>query len=266
LRGRVAAVAKRAVAKRGKSAAAVRNSWGWSTKALGLVLCAFFVLGMVTGLSQAGRALAARARMTLASYWAEAAGTFTQWRDRTTESAMLVPIPRPAQGDAVALVERHDGFYTLFAEGELRGPVQASHAGDLPILSGAAVQTADAQDLVRYAAALVRAEVALSGLVSEMRLDGDGTGSLFFDRSHTELRIDLDDATAQLRRATEVLGQWRGHEQRIAMVDMTTPGQAVMRLRAGVPLAQIPGGSGAVHRVAERTRDVGARAHGGGRR
>ncbi|MGB6561717.1 MAG: cell division protein FtsQ/DivIB, partial [Candidatus Binataceae bacterium] len=222
-------MAKRAVAKRSKSAAAARNSWGWSSKALGLVLCAFFVLGMVTGLSQAGRALAARARVTLSLYWAEAAGTFAGWRDRTTESAMLAPLVRPAQGDAVALVERHDGFYALFAEGELRGPVEAARAGDLPILSGAAVQTAGASDLVRYAAALVRAEVALSGLVSEMRLDGDGTVSLFFDRSHTELRVDLDDAPAQLKRATEVLGQWRGHEQRIAMVDMTTPGQAVMR-------------------------------------
>jgi hypothetical protein len=259
-------VAKRAVAKRSKGAAAARNAWGWSSKALGLVLCAFFVLGMVTGLSQAGRALAARARVTLSLYWAEAAGTFAGWRDRTTESAMLAPLVRPAQGDAVALVERHDGFYALFAEGELRGPVEAARAGDLPILSGMAVQTAGATDLVRYAAALVRAEVALSGLVSEMRLDGDGTVSLFFDRSHPELRVDLDDAPAQLKRATEVLGQWRGHEQRIAMVDMTTPGQAVMRLRAAAPLATAQE-SGAVRRVAERTRAAGGvRAPGGGRR
>lgn len=259
-------MAKRAVAKRSKGAAAARNSWGWSSKALGLVLCAFFVLGMVTGLSQAGRALATRARITLASYWAAAAETFTQWRDRTTESAVLMPIARPAQGDAVALVERHDGFYALFAEGELRGPIQAARAGDLPILSGAAVQTADAQDLVRYAAALVRSEVALSGLVSEMRLDGDGTVSLFFDRSHTELRIDLENAPVELKRVTEVLGQWRGHEQQIAMVDMTTRGQAVMRLRAMSPLAAMQG-SGAVRRVTERTRGrVGLRASRGGRR
>jgi len=261
-------VAKRAASKRSKgtAATAARNSWGWSSKALGLVLCAFFILGMATGLSQAGRALAARARVTLAAYWSEAAGTFTQWRDRSTESAMLAPLPRSAPGDAVALIERHDGFYALFAEGELRGPVQASRAGDLPILSGAAVQTADAQDLVRYATTLVRSEVALSGLVSEMRLDGDGTVSLFFDSSHTELRVDLDDAPAQLKRATEVLGQWRGHEQLVAMVDMTTPGQAVMRLRVTAPIAAAQG-SGMVRRVAARTRAGGGiRASGGGRR
>lgn len=263
-------MAKRTVSKQSKSAAATaaaRNSWGWSSKALGLVLCAFFVLGMATGLSQAGRALAARARVTLISYWAEAAGTFAQWRDRATESAMLAPLPRSEPGDAVALVERHDGFYALFAEGELRGPVQASRAGDLPILSGEAAQTAGAQDLVRYAATLVRSEVALSGLVSEMRLDGDGTVSLFFDRSHTELRVDLDGAPAQLKRATEVLGQWRGHEQQVAMIDMTTPGLAVMRLRGTAPLAAAQG-SGALRRVAERTRvrSGGIHVGGGGRR
>ncbi len=262
-------MAKRVTSKRSKgtaAAAAARTSWGWSSKALGLVLCAFFVLGMATGLSQAGRALAARARTTLVSYWTEVAATFAQWRDRTTESAMIAPLAPPAPGDAVALVERHDGFYTLFAEGELRGPVEASRAGDLPILSGAAVQTADAQDLVRYAAVLVRSEVALSGLVSEMRVDDDNTMSLFFDRSHTELRVDLDDAPAQLKRATEVLGQWRGHERLVAMIDMTTPGQAVMRLRGISPLAAAQG-SGTVRRVAERTRvGGGIRAGGGGRR
>jgi len=254
---------------KGAAAAAARTSWGWSSKALGLVLCAFFVFGMATGLSQAGRTLAARARMTLASYWTDVAATFAQWHGRTSESAMLAPLRSPAPGDAVALVERHDGFYALFAEGELRGPVEPSRAGDLPILSGAAVQTADAQNLVRYAAALVRSEVALSGLVSEMRLEGDGTASLFFDRSHIELRVDLDDAPAQLKRATEVLGQWRGHERlaaMIEMIDMTTPGQAVMRLRGMTPPG-IAQGSGAVRRVAERTRvGGGIHAGGGGRR
>ncbi len=257
-------MAKRTVAKRAKGTAAT-NSWGWSGKALGLVLCAFFVLGMATGLSQAGRALAARMRVALISYWTEVAGTFAPWRDRAAQSALLAPAPRPAAGDAVALVERHDGFYTLLAGGELRGPVEPARAGDLPILSGAAVQTARAQDLVRYAATLVRSEVALSGLVSEMRLDDDGTVSLFFDRSRTELRLDLADAPAQLKRATEVLGQWRGHEQLVAMIDMTTPGQAVMRLRGVTPLAGAPG-SGALRRVADRTRAGGLRAGGGGGR
>jgi len=220
---------------------------------------------MATGLSQAGRALAARARLTLAAYWHAALSSFAQWHDTTTESAMLPVIARPPTGDPVALVAHRDGFYALFAEGELRGPTEPSHAGDLPILSGAAAQTAGAADLVRYAAALVRSEAALSGLVSEMRVERDGTVSMFLDRSRTELRVDLDDTAAELRRAAQVLGQWRGHEQMIAMLDMTTPGQAVMRLRGSPRFGAQP--AGAVRRVAERTRASGGiRGSGSGRR
>ncbi len=259
-------MAKQTASKRNRAASpATRQSWGWSGRALGLVLCAFFALGMATGLSQAGRALAARARVTLTAYWSAALASFAQWHDRSTESAMLPAIARPPAGGPVALVARRDGFYALFAEGELRGPVQPAHAGDLPILSGAAAQTADAADLVRYAAALVRSEAALSGLVSEMRLERDGTVSMFFDRSHTELRVDLDDAPAELRRAAQVLGQWRGHEQMIAMLDMTTPGQAVVRLRGMPRFGAQP--DAAVRRVAQRIHaGEGVRGSGGGRR
>jgi hypothetical protein len=63
-----------------------------------------------------------------------------------------------------------------------------------------------------------------------------------------------------------VLGQWRGHEQQVAMIDMTTPGQAVMRLRTTAPRAAARS-AGAVRRVVQRTRAAGAiRAGGDGRR
>jgi hypothetical protein len=77
------------------------------------------------------------------------------------------------------------------------------------------------------------------------------------------LRIDLDDAPAQLKRATEVLGRWNGHEQLVAMIDMTTPGQAVMRLRGMTP-HETAQGSGAVRRVVQQTRAGGAISGGGG--
>ena len=43
---------------------------------------------------------------------------------------------------AVAIVERHDGFYELFSGGELRGPVSPGKQGDLPVLSGDALDNA----------------------------------------------------------------------------------------------------------------------------
>lgn len=262
-------MAKRATSKRGKAntGTARLHSWGWSGKALGLVVCAFFVFGMATGLSRAGRAFAARARVSLASYWSELSGTFAQWRGHATQSAMFAPIPRrePA-GDVAALVERRDGFYELYAGGELRGPVQPSRVGDVPILSGAGIQNATAEDLVQYASVLVRSEAILSGLVSEMRLDDDGSASLFLDRSHTELRVDLDEASAQLRRAAEVLERWRGHQQSIAMIDMTVPGEAVMRFRGVTRIAAVQPAIGVRH-VAQRARlGVRLRSGGGGRR
>ena len=262
-------MAKGTKSKRGKANAGTArlHSWGWSGKALGLVICAFFVFGMATGLSRAGRAFAARARVTLASYWTEVSGTFVQWRGRSTQSAMFAPVPQRApSGDVAALVERRDGFYELYAGGELRGPVQPARVGDVPILSGAGIQNASAEDLVQYASVLVRSEAILSGLVSEMRLDDDSSASLFLDRSHTELRVDLDSASAQLRRAAEVLERWRGHQQSIALIDMTVPGEAVMRFRGVTRIAAVqpPGG---VRSVAQRNRPgVRMRLGGGGRR
>jgi hypothetical protein len=246
-------VAKRTAAKR---ASAKSGGADWTRRALGLVLCAFFGLGVATGLSQPGRAFAARVRLTVNSYWAALTQTLMLWRDRPAQGALLAPITSP--GNAVALVERSDGFYALFAQGELRGPVEPAAEGDLPILSGASLKRARARDLVRYAATLVRAEAELARLVSEMRLDDDGTASLFFERSHTELRLDPDRAPAELRRAAEVLGRWRGHESLVASLDMTTPGQAVMRLRAVMPDVPARSGGalhqgGALRGVAERS-------------
>src|ERR1700689_2143124 len=45
---------------------------GWSPRLAGVLLCAFFVLGVITGFSEAGRRVASRAR-----------DLFTTWTDRT---------------------------------------------------------------------------------------------------------------------------------------------------------------------------------------
>ena len=47
--------------------------------------------------------------------------------------------------------------------------------------------------------------------------------------------VDLNQEEVQLRRALEVLGQWQGRERLIAMLDMTTPGMAVVRLKTDLP-------------------------------
>lgn len=250
-------MAKRRAAKQGSAKGAGAD---WTRRALGLVLCAFFGLGVMTGLSGPGRAFAARVRVRVDSYWAAAAQTVGLSRGRPAQGALIAHVGAP--GRPIALVERADGFYVLLAQGELRGPVEPQSEGDLPILSGSSLKGARPHALVRYAATLVRAEAELAHLVSEMRLDEDGTASLFFDRSHTELRLDLAHAPAELNRAAEVLERWRGHQSLIASLDMTTRGQAVMRLRGVTPgaFAQRDAQREArLRKVAERLAGGGAR-------
>lgn len=212
----------------------------------GFVLWAFFLLGVMTGFSGPGRRLISRASVTLG-----------KWTDRAFEDVRplhaladyfgqsLIPTryakgedavaPRLARVEAtarpfpVALVERPDGFYALLANGELSGPVSPSEEPDVAILSGSGVQTASPDTLVRYAATLVRAEAHLSRLISEMHVSGDGTAALFLDRTRTEILIDLSREPRQIARAARVLDIWRGRARLLAMVDMTTPGLAVLR-------------------------------------
>jgi len=219
----------------------------------GLVVCAFFVLGVMTGFSTTGRAVALRASATLSSYRDQILDSIAPARATASNySAFLVawagrtgiyrrPIPGPgaaaiSAGDmregAVAIVERHDGFYELFSGGELRGPVSPGKQADLPVLSGDALDNARGTQMVDYAAVLVRTETQLSEIISEMHVGDDGTASLFLERERTEVVIDLDRATTEIQRAIKVRQQWQGRENLIAALDLTTPGQAVVRLHA----------------------------------
>ena len=182
----------------------------------GLVVCAFFALGVMTGFSTAGRAVALRASASLTTYRdqivdslaparttaANYSAVLLQWAERARIYHHAANQPGAAAisaGDvrdgAIAIVERHDGFYQLFSGGELRGPVSPAKQGDLPVLSGAALDNARGSQMVDYASELVRAETQLSEIISEMHVGDDGTASLFLERERTEVVIDLDRAT-----------------------------------------------------------------------
>jgi hypothetical protein len=226
----------------------------------GVLLCVFFVLGAMTGFSEPGRHLALRVSRLMRSCAAgaldrtEPARTAVDYlrRNITAAIAEFASMRRPAarrpslavprdrrrrfwSGSAVALVEKAGGFYVLSAAGSLTGPVSPGGQPDLPILSGRPVEDAAGMVLVRDAAILVRAEAELSRPISEMRLETDGTASLFLDRVRIELVIDPDQEALEIRRAAEVLRRWQGREQLVAMLDMTTPGLAVLRLRTPLP-------------------------------
>lgn len=258
---------------------------GWNARMGGLVLCAFFALGVMTGFSTTGRAVALRTSDTLISYQgrfmnsiaparavaSNYAAVVIEWAARAGLYHRIVHSPgaaaisaRDMRDGAIAIVERRDGFYQLFAGGELRGPVSPSTQTDLPVLSGPAVETATGNQMVEYAAVLVRAETQLSEIISEMQIADDGTGSLFLERERTEVVIDLDRAPAELQRAIEVRSQWQGRENLLAALDLTTPGQVVVRLH-GVDDAASKHRS-AIRKVSNLTRDVDQTADAGLRR
>ena len=214
---------------------------------VGIVLCAFFVFGVMTGFSAPGRALTLRFSNFFSSYSTRidrAAAPASPLLERLREALRSIehqvgiasaPAAKTAgvrPGGAIAMVERHDGFYALFSDGELEGPVSPNAEGDLPILSGERVENGRGIDLVGYAATMVRAEAELSHLVSEMSVDNGAVAALYLDGARTEVLIDLDNAPAEIKRANEVLGKWRGRERMLAALDMTMPDEAVVRTAA----------------------------------
>lgn len=203
---------------------------GWSWRLAGLALCLFFALGVITGLSRAGRIFALRLEGILA-LWSHQAHSAPLPAGYSNESMIPVSV-RPHAADApIALAERTDGFYALDSAGLLRGPVAPAMQGDLPILSGAGVENARGGQLLSRAATLVRAEAELSEVVSEMRIGADGVAILFLDRPRIQLAVALDDTPRELARAAQVLRLWRGHQQLIDLLDLTASGQAVIRLK-----------------------------------
>ena len=201
-----------------------RNSdWGW--RLLGVALCAFFGLGVYAGLAVANRARTLNPSGRIASIL----GKF-HLRPRRD-------LPQRGSDGAVAVVERTDGFYTLSAAGELRGPLSAQAVGDLAIISGPGLDSMNGTELLDCAELVVRAEGALSELVSEIRVADDGVATLFLEHSHTILLLDRARASDELAHAAAVMNRWREHLNLMTALDLTTPGEAVVRLREPVDLA-----------------------------
>ena len=224
----------------------------WSWRLAGVVLCAFFGFGVFAGLSFAGRTGALSSQARLLEYGRNLlARTGLMSLRPSSRRSPKFSSAQPAAGASVALVERKDGFYALLSAGELRGPVSAQTEGDLPILSGPTLESAGPRELLDYAEVLVRAEVALAELISEMRLVGDGTAALCLEGSRTEVIVDLANAAPELERAASLLRRWRGRRNLVTALDMTTPGQAVMRLAAALPFAG--DGAGVVEAAAHQS-------------
>jgi hypothetical protein len=217
-----------------------KTTSGWSWRLAGIALCAFFALGVITGLSQSGRVLAHRIAALLdrlphssRSEIIPAAYHTFFFRDRAAKfgrspAAMTAQAP----SEAIALIERHEGFFQIDSEGSLHGPVSPDDSPDLPVLSGSGVENAPPLHLVEYAGQLIRAEAILSAIISEMSVTSRGEMRLFLDRPHLVVLLAPGQFSLQLARTARVLEVWREHRELPAMVDMTIPNEAIVRPQA----------------------------------
>ncbi len=218
-----------------------REGGGWTFRLLGLVVVAFFALGVLVGMSHRNRP-ALPSKQELTKTLRGRLVTVAPVVRALFHSRSDVPIvsTRPP-GKAVVAIERRGSFYALYSNGSLRGPISAGAVGDLAILSGGALKSASGPALVRYAAMLVRSEAKLSQPISQMRVESDGTIVIFLDRTATQVILNFDDFAGELKRASQVMAHWRGREGSIALLDMTIAGEAVVRLR-GIAAGRTPKG------------------------
>ncbi|HKV55349.1 MAG TPA: cell division protein FtsQ/DivIB [Candidatus Binataceae bacterium] len=202
----------------------------WSWRLAGIALCAFFALGVIAGLSQSGRMLALRIEALLNRLPHTGRSELIP---ATYETFARPPaIERPA--GTIALVEREDGFYELDSMGSLRGPVSLVGENDLPVLSGPGVESLGATQLLEIASQLIRGEATLSEMISEMHVKLDGSEELFLEWPRVEIELGAAQIATEIARAAQVLSLWRGRRELISQIDMTTPGEAVVRLKASI--------------------------------
>jgi hypothetical protein len=216
---------------------------GWSWRLAGLALCAFFALGVVTGLSESGRVLARRIqtllhRLPLTSRSelipSLSHGFFKVPAVENLRWPSGPPTPR-APAEAIALVEHRDGLYQIGADGRLFGPVSPADTADVPVLSGSEVEHAENSQLLEYAGELIRAETTLSVIISEMRVISGGEIHIYLNRPHLMIVFTQSQFPFQLVRAARVLEIWHRHREFIGVIDLTVPREAIVSLRAQRP-------------------------------
>jgi hypothetical protein len=199
------------------------------------------LLGVITGLSQSGRLLAhrigallqrlpysGRSQLIPAAYHAL---LFKEPTINTVRQSAASTAPRP-RTDAIALAERAEGFYQIDSQGGLFGPLSPANTLDLPVLSGSGLEHAGALQIVEYTSNVIRAEAVLGAVISEMHVTAYGDIRLYLDRPHLVIVLTHTGFPLQLSHAAKVLKILQQHRELIEMIDMTVPGEAIVRPKA----------------------------------
>jgi cell division protein FtsQ len=144
--------------------------------------------------------------------------------------------------DPVALVLARSGPLLVDAAASLFPPIPGEAIEDYPYVTGLPT-TAEGLpapwSVDRLKRALHVLELWRTGgnrpTLSEIRPEEGGDVVAFPEATPMAIRFAADVDAEQLSRLTTVLTLWRGREAQIAGVDLTMPGQAVLKLRGGLP-------------------------------
>ncbi|MGH7804841.1 MAG: cell division protein FtsQ/DivIB, partial [Candidatus Binatia bacterium] len=147
--------------------------------------------------------------------------------------------------DPIALVLARSGPLLVDADASLFPPMPGETIEDYPYVTGLP-STAEGLPAPWGVDRLKRALRVLDlwrkggarPTLSEIRPEEGGDVVAFPETNPMAIRFAADVDADQLDRLTTVLTLWRGREAQIAGVDLTMPGQAVLKLRGGLPKAK----------------------------
>jgi cell division protein FtsQ len=123
-------------------------------------------------------------------------------------------------------------------EGRLFPPLDRERLADRPYVTG--IGREDLENRPHWVEATVREAVRLLQLwnrhpewprVSEIRAVGDGEFVIHPERFPMAVRFGRRAGEREFAELSAVLEIWRGREAHVAAIDLTVPGQAVLRLR-----------------------------------
>ncbi|MBI2962708.1 MAG: FtsQ-type POTRA domain-containing protein [Deltaproteobacteria bacterium] len=195
--------------------------------------------------------------------WSGLAPGMSVWdvRERDAEARLLAhprireaSVGRRLPGQVVIRVEEREPVALLFAaqplwvaaDGEVFPPCEGETTDGFPYVSGVggAARSGAAAERLRRAARLVVSwrEHARWPAISEVRPAADEI-TVFLVGTPMAVRFPLEAGAEDFARLGTVLEIWRGREAQLAVIDLSLPGEAVLRLRGakrGAPRFPLP--------------------------
>lgn len=144
--------------------------------------------------------------------------------------------------EPIAIVLSKSGPFFVDSEAQLFPPLDGEPLEGYPYVTGLPTDGEGAPavwsvDRLRRALAVVDQWNRRGGwpALSEIRPEESGEIVVFPEQNPMAIRFSSDIDAEQFARLETVLTLWRGREAQVAGVDLTVPGQAVLRLRGNLP-------------------------------